>query len=55
MPIEDAHLAPNPEFYLVPARLPVQFRLQAVGELLQLVLLLSCSDRPEEKKVFALG
>ena len=37
MLIEDIHLAlaPNQEFYLVPVRLLVQFRLQAVGGLLQ--------------------
>ena len=37
MPIEDIHLAlaPIQEFYLVPVRLLVQFRLQAVGGLLQ--------------------
>ena len=37
MPIEDIHLAlaPNQEFYLVPVRLLVQFRLQAVGGLLR--------------------
>ena len=37
MPIEDIHLAlaPIQEFYLVPVRLLVQFRLQEVGELLQ--------------------